>query len=147
MIQDQVSYIAKTTLTPLTSSEFAEIMQCFTLLIKRLGPRIWVGEGPEYPQVIFDSIKDNPSFIDRIQESGGDKRHILWFREYLSLIRDASIHSQVCLKMLSFLCEELQHARFGDSRAAIMAFAAFVSPSRKLSSCSLIPPSATQIGG
>ncbi|KAF9049605.1 hypothetical protein BDZ89DRAFT_1057486 [Hymenopellis radicata] len=109
-----------------TGPEFSEIMNCFILLIKRLGRRLWLAEGPEYPQIVFDSIKDNPSFTIHIHESGGARRHIVWFREYLSLIPDLSIHSTVCLKMLSFLCEELQHERFSDSRPATLSFAAFL---------------------
>ena len=112
--------------TPTFSSEWPEIMRCFDILIKRLGARIWLGEGPEFPLVIFDSIKDNPQFINRIHETGGNRRSIIWFIEYLSLIHDPSIHSQVCLKMLGLLCEELQHERFSDCRPPLISFAATV---------------------
>lgn len=94
--------------------------------MRRLEAGLWVGEDPQYPRVVFDSIKDNPSFVSAI-ESSASKRHITWFMEYLSFIKDPSIHSHVCLKMLSFLCEELQHERFSDLRPTIMDFAAAVS--------------------
>ncbi|KAG1906409.1 SEN1 N terminal-domain-containing protein [Suillus fuscotomentosus] len=109
---------------------FSDILKCLLFLLKRLGNKLWQGEGPEYPQVVFDAIKDNPSFSDMLQDlkSAGEKPWFLsWFGEYLATISDSAIYRDVLARIVDFLCEELQHERFQEARPAIMYSAVRVS--------------------
>jgi hypothetical protein len=90
----------------------------------------WVEEGPEFPKVVFDSIKDNPSFSQLLQNTSYSidrPWHLSWFREYLHTIRDLPGYGEVLVKIADFLCEETQHERFQDARPSIMASALQVS--------------------
>ncbi|OAX44312.1 hypothetical protein K503DRAFT_861544 [Rhizopogon vinicolor AM-OR11-026] len=103
--------------------QFSDILRCLLFLIKRLGNILWQGEGPEYPQVVFDAIKDNPSFSDLLQDvkSVDEKPWFLsWFGEYLASISDSAIFGDVLARIVDFLCEELQHERFQEARPAVM---------------------------
>jgi senataxin len=111
-------------------SEFIDILQCLLLLLKRMGEKFWTGEGPEFPQVVFDSVKDNYSFSQLLQNIGSSTErpwYLSWFREYLHTIRDLPVYGEVLVKIADFLCEETQHERFQDARPAIMASAFSVS--------------------
>ncbi|KAF8158282.1 SEN1 N terminal-domain-containing protein [Crassisporium funariophilum] len=102
---------------------FAQVLKCFILVIKRLGKDIWSGEGPEYPQVVFDAIKDNAAFTELIQStdpSNSGTWYLAWFQEFLSTIRDHSIYGVILAKVIDFLCEETQHERFRDVRPFMM---------------------------
>jgi senataxin len=90
----------------------------------------WVGEGPEFPKVVFDSVKDNPSFSQLLQSISSSIERpwfLSWFREYLHTIRDLPVYGEVLVKIADFLCEETQHERFQDARPSIMASALHVS--------------------
>jgi senataxin len=90
----------------------------------------WVGEGPEFPKVVFDSVKDNPSFSQLLQSISSSIERpwfLSWFREYLHTIRDLPVYGDVLVKIADFLCEETQHERFQDARPSIMASALHVS--------------------
>lgn len=92
--------------------------------------KFWIGEGPEFPQVVFDSVKDNPSFSELLQNTGSSTERpwfLNWFREYLHTIRDLPVYGEVLVKIADFLCEETQHERFQDARPSIMASALHVS--------------------
>lgn len=95
-----------------------------------MGNRFWVGEGPEYPQVVFDAVKDNPSYLSQLQglEPSTEKpQPLLWFEEFLQSVDKGAIFQELLAKMADFLCSELQHERFYDARPLIMAFATGVS--------------------
>lgn len=79
-----------------------------------MGAEIWSVEGnsPEYPQVIFDAIKDNKSFIAELEKSEPPSWLLDWFMDYLSTIWTLPILGSVVAKMIDFLCDELQHERF-----------------------------------
>lgn len=113
--------------------EFGPILRCFTLVMKRLGVRLWLGEGPEYPQVIFDSVKDNDVAMTQLLEGSKEKNmwFLSWFVEYLFLIHDTAIYAQVVAKMTNYVCEELQVERFGDARPFVMSLAAKLLKSQK----------------
>ncbi|KAG1818441.1 SEN1 N terminal-domain-containing protein [Suillus subaureus] len=103
--------------------QFSDILKCLLFLLKRLGIKLWQGEGPEYPQVVFDAIKDNPSFSDMLQDlklAGEKPWFLLWFGEYLATISDSAIYGDVLARIVDFLCEELQHERFQEARPAVM---------------------------
>ncbi|THV05327.1 hypothetical protein K435DRAFT_774010 [Dendrothele bispora CBS 962.96] len=107
---------------------FEYVLHCFVLLLKRLNKQIWVGEGPEYPQVVFDAFKDNSSLVDLLQNSklSSDKApwFLSWFSELLSTLRDQPSYSAILAKMADFMCEELQHERFKTTRPLVMSYAA-----------------------
>ncbi|KAG1848713.1 SEN1 N terminal-domain-containing protein [Suillus subalutaceus] len=95
----------------------------FISFVALIGSQLWQGEGLEYPQVVFDAIKDNPSFSDMLQDlkSAGEKPwFLLWFGEYLATISDSAIYRDVLARIVDFLCEELQHERFQEARPAVM---------------------------
>jgi senataxin len=96
-----------------------------------MGNTFWQGEGPEYPRIVFDAIKDNLSYAELLQtvESTRDRPWFLsWFSEYLYTIRDLPIYGEVLAKMVDFMCEELQHERFQEVRPFVMVAATRVSP-------------------
>jgi senataxin len=108
--------------------EFESILDCFVVLLKRLGSKIWIGEAPDYPQVILDSIKDNPSFSDLVLSNPtGDRiKPLTWFSEYLRSVGDALIYDDILKKMTDFITGDLQHERFRDTRSSSMASGARV---------------------
>lgn len=92
-------------------------------ILKRVGAGIWEAEGPEFPQVVFDAIKDNPSYMNMISSSDPATDRpwfIYWLPEFLRTLADSSIYGDVLAKVVGFMCEELQHERFGDVRPMIM---------------------------
>ncbi|KAA1469989.1 hypothetical protein DENSPDRAFT_797113 [Dentipellis sp. KUC8613] len=110
-----------------TGPQWMDILRSFCYLIKRLGSDLWKGDGQDYPQVVFDSIKDNPSYSERVQSLGPKDEKpwfLLWFLEYLRSIWSSSVFGDVMAKMVDFLCEELQHERFQAARPTVMVAAA-----------------------
>ncbi|KAJ7784568.1 SEN1 N terminal-domain-containing protein [Mycena metata] len=107
-----------------TGSHFEYILRCFELLTGHVTASFWQEEGPEYPQIIFDAIKENSSFSELLlgPSSSSSARHpcLMWCSVYLSAIEGQPAQGDVIAKMANFLCEELQHKRFGDARPAIM---------------------------
>ncbi|KAL4081054.1 SEN1 N terminal-domain-containing protein [Scleroderma citrinum] len=103
--------------------QFIDVLRCLLFLLKRLGSQLWKGESPEYPQVVFDAIKDNPSFtklVEGIDPSDEKPWFISWFGEYLMTLRDSAVFGNVLAKVVDLLCEELQHERFGEARTKVM---------------------------
>ncbi|KAJ3978925.1 SEN1 N terminal-domain-containing protein, partial [Lentinula detonsa] len=97
--------------------EFTTVLRCFNLILKRLGKNLWHGEGPEYPQLVFDAFKDNPSLITLLHEndlsSERDPWFFNWLPEYLFTIRDQPVYTEVVAKITDFM---LQHERFSTAR-------------------------------
>ncbi|KAG6852790.1 hypothetical protein C0991_009127, partial [Blastosporella zonata] len=108
-----------------TGPHFSHILQSLFLLMKRVGTKFWVGQGPEFPQVVFDSIKDNRSFSDLLLTANPSMDRppwfLVWFAEFLHTIDAAGVYREVLAKMIDFLCEEAQHERFKDARPSIMS--------------------------
>lgn len=99
-------------------------------MIKRLGKELWNGEGPEYPQVVFDAIKDNPSFLELLQSNDPSLHgiwYLSWFQEFLLSIRGHQVYKDVLAKLIDFLCEEAQHERFRNTQPAVLKTAISVS--------------------
>jgi senataxin len=111
--------------------EFSDILNSLLLLLKRLGENLWSDEGVEYPQVVFDAVKDNPAFaalLETHETAGEQNRYLAWFAEYLHTIRKLPAFDEVLAKMVDFLCEEMQHERFKVSRPVTMNTAMRVCP-------------------
>jgi hypothetical protein len=107
-----------------------DVLRCQLFLLKRLGNKLWHGEGPEWIQIVFDAIKDNPKYSEllrNIEPSGERPWFLAWFAEYLYTVRELPVYSEIFAKMADFLCEELQHERFRDARPIIMVVATRVS--------------------
>lgn len=113
-----------------TSIDFITILRCFLYVLKRLGNEAWNGDGPDYPQVVFDAIKDNASYSEHLQNTeipDAKPWFLFWYNEYLQTIWGTPIFGDVLAKMVDFLCEELQHERFKDARPKTMVAATSVS--------------------
>ena len=95
-------------------TDFVDVLRPLVVLLKRMGSEIWSVEGnsPEYPQVIFDAIKDNKSFIAELEKPEPPPWLLGWFMDYLSTIWTLPVLGSVVAKMIDFLCDELQHERF-----------------------------------
>ncbi|KAF8516825.1 SEN1 N terminal-domain-containing protein [Hysterangium stoloniferum] len=104
---------------------FPDILRAFIYLVKKHGKILWEGEDLDYPQVIFDSIKDNPAYISLIQDMDTNASQQAWFLEwfhaYLNSLEGMNIFEEVVKKIAGFACEELQHERFENKRPMIMA--------------------------
>jgi senataxin len=103
--------------------EFADVLRCFVFLLRRLGADFWSKESSDYPQVIFDAIKDNSSFADLTRDPGWKSNEpwlLIWFSNYLHSIWTWQTFDDVLVRMIDFLCEELQHERFQEARPASM---------------------------
>jgi senataxin len=110
--------------------EIMPIVQCFLTLLKRLRNDIWKGEVSNFPEVVFDSIKDNKSFTDLVYNSAAKKEVswcLGWFAPMLNTIQDRAVHADTLAKMAAYLLEDLQHERFEDARPNIMCSAMQVS--------------------
>ncbi|KAI9443210.1 SEN1 N terminal-domain-containing protein [Lactarius indigo] len=106
-----------------TGPQFADVLRCYVFLLRRLGVDFWSKESSDYPQVIFDAIKDNPSFADLIRDpewKSNEPWLLVWFSDYLHSIWTWQIFDDVLVRMVDFLCEELQHERFQEARPACM---------------------------
>lgn len=91
-----------------------------------MGEQFWMGEGPEYPHTVLDSIRDNHSFSELVESFDfvSDRPWFLaWFPEYLHSVRNLSVYGDVLAKVIDFLCEELQQERFLVSRPFTIAVA------------------------
>ncbi|TFY69567.1 hypothetical protein EVJ58_g358 [Rhodofomes roseus] len=92
-----------------------------------IGPGVWDGEGTEYPQVVFSSIKDNVRYLDTLQNLADVRKEnwlLSWVETYLKTIGNLPICKDVLPLIIHFLCEELQHQRFQGIRPAAMSIAA-----------------------
>lgn len=104
-------------------ADFLDVLRSFALLLKRSSKKFWVDDVTEFPQVVFDSVKDNSTFLNLIQETeiSGDNAWILaWIPEFLFTLQDSAIYGDILTKAIDFFCEELQHEQFNDSRPHIM---------------------------
>lgn len=101
------------------------ILRSFLYILLKGGSEIWAGKQNDYPLVVFDSIKDNPSYIAIIQGSDprSTKEESTWFlfllQEYLKGAWDLSIFRDLTAKIIAFICDELQHERFKEKRPVV----------------------------
>ncbi|KAL5501492.1 hypothetical protein ACEPAH_8752 [Sanghuangporus vaninii] len=101
------------------ASHFREVLRCMLLVTKKLSKNLWTGESADYPQIVFDSIKDNPSYIDMLLAYDVQKEQpwfLFFFLEYLRSVWDMQIFGDVIARFAAFACDELQHDRFAKKR-------------------------------
>jgi ATP-dependent RNA/DNA helicase, senataxin len=123
--------------------DFPDVLRAFVFLIKKHGKFLWQGEDYDFPQVVFDSIKDNSMYLRLIQDSDSNPIQqswfVQWFQVYLNSLNDTPIFGDVLRKIVGFACEELQHERFKDKRPSILASTLTVSLLYSTFSSKLIP--------
>lgn len=111
--------------------DFENVLSCLFFTIKRLDSSFWLDRGDEYPQLVFATIKDNPSYT-RLLESPAAGETLPWFLtglfDYVWSIWTVPRFDEVLAKMITFLCDELQHERFKDTWPLTMTAAAKVIP-------------------
>ena len=106
-----------------------DVLKAFLLVLSRIGPELCEGEGPEYPQVVFSSIKDNVRYLEILQnlaDARKDNWLLNWFEAYLKSIGSLPICKDVLPLIIHFFREELQHPRFQGVRPAAISIAARV---------------------
>lgn len=98
-------------------------------ITKKLGKKLWADDNDDYPQVVFDSIKDNPRFTDLVityDHSEGKAWHMLLFLEIVRSLWDHPACGDILAKFAALTCEELQHERFESARPYITENAVWV---------------------
>jgi len=105
--------------------DFAEVLKCFILLMKRLSQGLWKGEAPEYPQNIFEAITDNPQYISCLQSPSSEQTfaNLSWFHEYVMTLQDSERRADIFERVVQYLCDETRHERSDDTQAACIFFA------------------------
>ncbi|EJD50704.1 hypothetical protein AURDEDRAFT_83748 [Auricularia subglabra TFB-10046 SS5] len=90
------------------------VLEAFATLLNKLSGDLWTREGDEYPEVVFASIKDNPAFLQLIRESdpAGEPRFFRWLEPFVLSLWSKPSFADIVAKVVSFMCEELQHERF-----------------------------------
>ncbi|KAG2010053.1 RNA helicase [Coprinopsis cinerea AmutBmut pab1-1] len=103
-----------------TGPHLINVLKSLFFLFKRLGKNFWTGEAHDFPQVCFDSMKDNQAFLELFH--GKDRARILpGISEFLYTLHGTGAYGEVLAKAVDLLCRELQHERFADARPPIMA--------------------------
>ncbi|OCH91849.1 hypothetical protein OBBRIDRAFT_886653 [Obba rivulosa] len=109
-----------------TGNHFIYVLKCFLLVLSRIGPELWAGEGPEYPHIVFSAIKDNPRYLEALQalpDSRKDNWLLMWTETFLKTVADKPAFNDILSGIIQFLCEGLQHERFQGLRPAVMMVA------------------------
>ncbi|KAI0335924.1 hypothetical protein GY45DRAFT_1316694 [Cubamyces sp. BRFM 1775] len=110
-----------------TGNHFIDVLKCFVIVLRRMGPDIWQGEGPEWAHVVFNSIKDNTRFSDVLCNLPApvpkDDWQLKWIEVYANTVARLPVFKDILPSVLQFLCEELQHDRFKPVRPNAMSIA------------------------
>lgn len=94
------------------------MLKAFLIVLDRLGPTTWENESDEYAQVVFNTIKDNTSFMELLQEPSKDRSWaIQWLEAYVKSIWHLPVFVTTMPLIIQYLCEELQHERYKDARS------------------------------
>lgn len=82
-----------------------------------LGSSLWADEDAKYPEVIFDTITDNPSMPSLLSVQGHTKSlwNLEWLQDYLESIWDTPVFPTVLPKLFFYLGEGLQHVSTDSS--------------------------------
>ena len=110
--------------------DFIDVLKCFVIVLRRMGPDVWQGEGPEWAHVVFNSIKDNTRFSDVLCNLPApvpkDDWQLKWIEVYANTTAKLPVFKDILPSVLQFLCEELQHDRFKAVRPNAMSIASRV---------------------
>ena len=110
-----------------TNSDFLEVFKAFLLLLNRLGPKLWEG-GQETSAIVFNSIKDNPKFMETLRTTKYTAGTWLlkWIEPFIKSLEPPGLCATLPL-VIQFLCEEVQHEMYGAMRPVALLIAASVS--------------------
>ncbi|KAI0354940.1 hypothetical protein OH77DRAFT_1542922 [Trametes cingulata] len=110
-----------------TENHFIDVLKCFVIVLRRMGPDVWQDEGPEYAHVVFNSIKDNARFAEVLCSLPApvprDDWQLKWIEVYANTVGKLPVFKDILPSILQFLCEELQHERFKTVRPNAMSIA------------------------
>ena len=113
-----------------TPIDFIDVLKAFIIIMRRLGPDVWQGKGPEYAHVVFNSIKDNTHFADILCNLPApvpkDDWQLKWLEVYANSVGKLPVFKDILPTVLQFLCEQLQHVRFKVVRPNAMSIASTV---------------------
>lgn len=90
---------------------------------------MWQGEGTEYPLVVFNAIKDNPSYLEALQSGSNNDQEpwtLTYLNAYLKSLDRLPTFKDTIPAVMQFLCEELQHERFERIQPSAIGIAAKV---------------------
>ena len=113
------------------TTDFVEVLRCFLLILQRIGPEVWQGEGNEYPLVVFNTIKDNAGYIGALRAdppANLDPWTLNCLLTYLKSLDRLPAFKEVLPVMMQFLCEGLQHERFQRIQPSAVEIASKVMP-------------------
>ena len=82
-----------------------------------------MGEGPEYPRIMFDSIKDNPQYrnaLKTMSSPDSEKAFVTWYPEFLSTIRKSSSYDDIYAHIVDFLAAEARYDDLENSQPPII---------------------------
>ncbi|KAI0761963.1 SEN1 N terminal-domain-containing protein [Trametes elegans] len=110
-----------------TGNHFIDVLKCFVIVLRRMGPDTWQDEGPEYSHVVFNSIKDNTRYADILCNLPApvpkDDWQLKWIEVYANSVGKLPAFKDILPSLLQFLCEELQHERFKGVRPNALSIA------------------------
>ncbi|CCM01866.1 uncharacterized protein FIBRA_03937 [Fibroporia radiculosa] len=109
-----------------SGTHFVDVLKCFLLLVNRLGSSMWEAEVVDFPQIVFNSIKDNPRYLESLQNLGvvrKDNWYLNWIEAFVKTVADMVVFKEILPIVTHFLVEELQHERFQELRPAAMTIA------------------------
>ncbi|KAF8908972.1 SEN1 N terminal-domain-containing protein [Gymnopilus junonius] len=100
---------------------FADVLACFTFLLKRLGPGLWATGEKEDAQLALAAILENTCFIKLLLPPETTVKNLTWIPEYLMTVRRLSAYKVVLEKATRFLCEDSREVSFQGIRPMLMA--------------------------
>lgn len=102
---------------------------------------IWSDESDEYPQVIFNTIKDNKAFANILEFGQPDEKHwsMAWIEVFVKTLAKHRALSTLFPLVIQYLCGELQHERYAAVRASAVCIAVKVGTSIHDNIVCLIP--------
>lgn len=83
---------------------------CFTILLNTQGGLIWAKEAPEYVEVVFASIKDNPAMAQLLSRETELSWTFNWVQALIASAWDLPSFPDLLAKVFVYLGEELDHA-------------------------------------
>lgn len=92
--------------------DFKHILECFIILLRRYGVKLWADQPPEFPQVKVDALRDNPAFKTLLMQDDEPQRFLEWYEPYLRSVWTTATFGDALPKMLVLFCVDLQHQRF-----------------------------------
>ena len=101
------------------------------MLFRKLSYAFWEGEGNDYAEVVFDSIKGNAEYLNLVVEFNSTTREKPWFFaglfDMIVSLWPSPAFGEILARLVAFFFEELQHERFKKHRPLAMSMGMQVS--------------------